>query len=139
MSRSAEEGALMRIQTGEFFKAVLQRCLAGFHLAVRNAKDIRQDLEASPDTVARILHEVMVKVNANVQSEYHRQQFAEVAEFLLWVATKDTAYTSQRDALLLALLDRADDLRAVLKSVPPEMWTVNVHANREKKGGMLPR
>lgn len=129
----------MRVQTAEFFKAILQRCLGAFHLAVRNAKDIHTDLRASPDPVARILHEVMLDVNGKVESEYHKREFQNIAEFLLWVATKDTAYLSQRDAMLIALLKRADDLRAVLKDVPPEMWNVNVHARREKKDGVAPR
>jgi hypothetical protein len=110
----------------------VQRLLWLAHKAIADKDEIRATLDSATNPVVKAILAIVDDVNANVKEVHQRRSFQELAEFLLWIYYRDTAYRDQGDYALFQLLSKADELKAVLAPKLPEDWYIEQWHNAKE-------
>lgn len=94
----------------------------------RTKNEIASDLENSGNLVIRMLNDELKNSTGKICQCYHKDISLEMAQLLLWIVYKDTAF---RDVFFYTLKNILEKNEKLLKEidqyiVPPEKWYVNL-------------
>jgi len=94
----------------------------------RTKNQIDDDLSNSGNMVIRILNEEIVKSVNKINACYHKDISKEMAQLLIWIMYKDTAFREVFFDTLDNTLKRQEQLKKELQQYlsPPEKWYVNL-------------
>lgn len=84
---------------------------------------VHEDLFNSPNPVIRNMHDNLIKAGSHMGTHHHKAIIIDLGSFLMWVCTKDTAYSDPAFWILNEVIND-ETIRKELPYyvVPPEKW-----------------
>lgn len=131
----------MNIDDGIYLKKLLQKLLEVFYRFYKKEKEIEFDLEHTADVVTKVLCDVIRDVEKKTKESYQAEWFSKPLYFALWISTKDTAYTDQRDYAIYkvlteyrdVILNALEEKRKIYDFLDNRNWHINQWYESKKK------